>query len=719
MKKSLISFAVFLLTMHSAHGQFITDINPANTGDPRFIFANPAVPDSGGAPYVVAGYQRLFTNMPLLSNRIIGFVLPTERFGAFALAAPGFGSEHFDKSALELRYAYTFAGLRTTFGFNAGTMLTAYDRSKYRLVHIYDPLLLGNQTLNEFNLGLGATVRPIDNLIIGVSADHLNRPRISFEGSMRRDIHWRAGAMYEWGMLRPMAMLEQEQGETYWSFGGEAWLRTISVLDGVMARAFYNGEFFSIGGGLLYKSLRFDYLYDWALSGLGDVTNGSHQFVMTYNFENEQCDTPPIAFAKAFKDTLHIWQQLDGDHTYLGNAIERQSVNSFAKNGVAYEILNPQANPFLNYVFFGKHSVSPAFSVDRLQELCQFYQRYYADDDAEILLTGHINGSDPCTCDGKCEKEMTLAWDRVGKAEELLNHQKILENEIMLQKRAQHFMKCIEKVPLLKDERQRVDIQIISKDSVLVPWHYSFADKRASDLECQFDLSLSEAKCGWKKWYFAVWRLDGKKKRVVWQIRGQEKAPERLESNFIEWQPRAFSQSQMLYYRLRVDDNVRNEVFSPVDSIYISRSPRPARLLVLFNFDRYAELLGDGALTPEGREGESDHAALINCDDQFNNISDELRLMLESSLKPVSNCKHIEIDSIVGYTDSVGDEEYNENLSFERACLVKWYLQKELGVPVEHVPIRGLGETKPLASNASPAGRWLNRRVEIVIRYKN
>jgi outer membrane protein OmpA-like peptidoglycan-associated protein len=71
--------------------------------------------------------------------------------------------------------------------------------------------------------------------------------------------------------------------------------------------------------------------------------------------------------------------------------------------------------------------------------------------------------------------------------------------------------------------------------------------------------------------------------------------------------------------------------------------------------------------------------------------------------------------STEGHTDSVGTEEYNQRLSEDRAGSVLGYLV-QAGIPSARTSSAvGFGESRPVASNDSSAGRQMNRRVEIVI----
>lgn len=77
--------------------------------------------------------------------------------------------------------------------------------------------------------------------------------------------------------------------------------------------------------------------------------------------------------------------------------------------------------------------------------------------------------------------------------------------------------------------------------------------------------------------------------------------------------------------------------------------------------------------------------------------------------------------AIEGHTDSKGADGYNQDLSERRANAVKAYLVGGFGVGDERLRTRGHGEKRPVAPNSNadgsdnPAGRQLNRRVEVII----
>lgn len=72
---------------------------------------------------------------------------------------------------------------------------------------------------------------------------------------------------------------------------------------------------------------------------------------------------------------------------------------------------------------------------------------------------------------------------------------------------------------------------------------------------------------------------------------------------------------------------------------------------------------------------------------------------------------------VLGHTDSVASDEYNQSLSERRArSVVDWLAGN--GVERSRLAPTGYGEKQPVATNDTPAGRQLNRRVEVVIAKK-
>jgi outer membrane protein OmpA-like peptidoglycan-associated protein len=73
--------------------------------------------------------------------------------------------------------------------------------------------------------------------------------------------------------------------------------------------------------------------------------------------------------------------------------------------------------------------------------------------------------------------------------------------------------------------------------------------------------------------------------------------------------------------------------------------------------------------------------------------------------------RRVQID---GFTDSVGSDAYNEELSQRRADAVKAALVRQ-NIDAARISTEGYGKAYPVASNNDSGGRQLNRRVEVVI----
>jgi OmpA-OmpF porin, OOP family len=72
--------------------------------------------------------------------------------------------------------------------------------------------------------------------------------------------------------------------------------------------------------------------------------------------------------------------------------------------------------------------------------------------------------------------------------------------------------------------------------------------------------------------------------------------------------------------------------------------------------------------------------------------------------------------AIEGHTDNVGNAAANQTLSEQRAAAIVRFLAETHGIAATRLEARGLGASKPAATNDTPEGRQQNRRVELVSR---
>jgi outer membrane protein OmpA-like peptidoglycan-associated protein len=106
-------------------------------------------------------------------------------------------------------------------------------------------------------------------------------------------------------------------------------------------------------------------------------------------------------------------------------------------------------------------------------------------------------------------------------------------------------------------------------------------------------------------------------------------------------------------------------------------------------------------------------------------MSDVLFDFNQATLKPGAKLRLAKVSGIIlaypdlkleidGFTDNKGTPQYNITLSDKRAKAVRDFLVAQ-GVGTDAVTTRGLGESNPVATNATAAGRQQNRRVELVV----
>ncbi|MFP5459996.1 MAG: OmpA family protein [Gammaproteobacteria bacterium] len=97
------------------------------------------------------------------------------------------------------------------------------------------------------------------------------------------------------------------------------------------------------------------------------------------------------------------------------------------------------------------------------------------------------------------------------------------------------------------------------------------------------------------------------------------------------------------------------------------------------------------------------------------------RADIKSNFRPILdqlaqslNANPVTTVTIIGHTDSTGSDAVNNPLSYNRADSVRSYLVAR-GVDTRRIATEGRGAREPVATNATAAGRAMNRRVEIFV----
>ncbi|QQZ27830.1 OmpA family protein [Thiothrix subterranea] len=144
--------------------------------------------------------------------------------------------------------------------------------------------------------------------------------------------------------------------------------------------------------------------------------------------------------------------------------------------------------------------------------------------------------------------------------------------------------------------------------------------------------------------------------------------------------------------------------------------------------DQTAQAPIEQAVPPAEAAPAPEQQAVMNCQQQLNDamtgktilfetnksaIKRDSLALLDSLTGIIADCKDVIAGrgiQVSGHTDNVGNDAYNQNLSTQRADAVKDYLVKK-GVDSTLIKSAGYGESKPIASNDSEAGRSQNRRI--------
>lgn len=94
-------------------------------------------------------------------------------------------------------------------------------------------------------------------------------------------------------------------------------------------------------------------------------------------------------------------------------------------------------------------------------------------------------------------------------------------------------------------------------------------------------------------------------------------------------------------------------------------------------------------------------------------LKNEAKAKLNRAAKKYHRSQATELE-VIGHTDSIGDEKYNQKLSKERAKAVKAYLVTK-GISPQQIQIVAEGESNPISTNNTEEGRAENRRADVVI----
>ncbi|MDZ7342213.1 MAG: OmpA family protein [candidate division KSB1 bacterium] len=265
-----------------ATAQNLIDVNAAHSPNLRIGFVNPSADAWRENAQAVAGYQLLHTGLgTTFSNVAVGFVYPSTSLGAFSLRGQSFHAHLLQQNLLEFGYSYRFWKHRAAIGLNMGLLSLAYDESRFRLEDVSDPLFDQKTSTLNLNLGIGALIEIFPQLLAGLSLNHLNQPNVALGNAVwKMPLQWHAGLFYIHPWISPLISLEQDQTETYFAIGAEhRFPRYHATL-----RGSYSPENLTFGVAYQFSNFILDYAYHYPLNELSEISSGSHEFFISYEF---------------------------------------------------------------------------------------------------------------------------------------------------------------------------------------------------------------------------------------------------------------------------------------------------------------------------------------------------------------------------------------------------------------------------------------------------
>lgn len=102
----------------------------------------------------------------------------------------------------------------------------------------------------------------------------------------------------------------------------------------------------------------------------------------------------------------------------------------------------------------------------------------------------------------------------------------------------------------------------------------------------------------------------------------------------------------------------------------------------------------------------------VNFDNDKATLLPQAQTTLDQAAATLKEWGDVKVE-VAGHTDSVASDAYNMKLSQRRADAVRDYLISK-GIAASRLTAKGYGESKPIADNNTEAGRYQNRRVELV-----
>lgn len=781
LKYILFLLALVFILSTATNAQVQMAANAAQTRDPRAFLVNPAVMTFRPAPMVFAGYHILHSGIGsnIFGKGYIGAIYPLSKIGALGVSGQYFSADLYRQNVLDLNYAYKFWNGKIATGINFGLLSIAYDRKGFEIEDVLDPLLNNSTSKMKMNIGAGVFANPLSTLFVGLSFNHLNQPDISLSGNdWKLPFYTNFSLLFNTSLINPFLSIEQEEKETYVNVGVERYLFSeqalfrfhyspewLSFATGYSFKNFQLDytfrypltEISAISGGchefmvsyalpapapdfeILVNSVPPADLTKIAIQ-TGDSAHFEISIVPRHNFQElttlslvhpfpemqyrfspqfvkplsnsklsimipADCDSGTYKFevqGKAGQLSHNVPVTLQVKRPYELLAKVQSSID-----GLIVESQDIQEeSPLLNSVFFFENddrlsetyynlkvATESESSAENMRDVAEQYrnilnlvgQRLKAYSETKVTLIGF--NSDWGIEKGSLElsrrrartvrdyfvKEWGIATDRL---------------EIQAKNRPEIASVNTEDG---REECQRVDIlPQKGSEKILEPILLNYTETKLSDSLCIFSTQSCIVAAGLRHWKLEI---TDHQNRSVRNFSGENNLPPTISWNWMNENQQLIPIGSWFQYQLTLTDQAGQtdqsnwqKVGTNFQTVQKFKRVQKYRL-ILFEFAR----------------------------DQVNISSPYLQRKIRDIVEQAKKSPEAHM-VLKGYTDVIGTPEYNRELSLKRArTIFDQLVQQEISP--SRISYFGLGEDSPIMSNDLPAGRMLNRRVEVFIEY--
>jgi outer membrane protein OmpA-like peptidoglycan-associated protein len=269
-----------------------------------------------------------------------------------------------------------------------------------------------------------------------------------------------------------------------------------------------------------------------------------------------------------------------------------------------------------------------------------------------------------------------LAVSLLSELEDMLTYNRYAGNEAALKAKecvyqARHAMFLAEKIRALRENEQNWEKLILEYEDVLTGFASKFDEKP------QFDEGMKDA----------ITLINTRIENLVSEHKQLLEDNAKLQEAYDALQEEASSSSAEL-----AKERERDEKFNKVKELF---TPQEAKVLIDGN---NLVIRLHGLNFPSGSSViQPEYFSLLT------KVQEALKIFPD---------RHILLE---GHTDSRGNAKTNKSLSEERAIAVREYIIANMGKPHDQITAIGYGAAKPVATNDTPEGRELNRRIDVVI----